>query len=121
MRAANPPVYGVQPFLLVLLCTAAAFVHVLLPPVRAGLTIPFLLIVPGVVLLNGVPLRDGVTRFTLSLALSLALASIAAQGILAINGWLALDWPLEAGFWALLVLSSLLSVRQMIVSGERPG
>jgi hypothetical protein len=107
--------YSVKPRLLVLLCVVTALAQAL-PPLQAGLTIAFLLIMPGAIVLNGVPMRDSVTRLTLSLALSLSLASIAAQVILAINGRFAFGWPLEAGFWALLVLSLLLSILQVIVA-----
>lgn len=112
--------YGVEPHLLVLLCMATVLAYAL-PPLKTVLAITFLLIVPGMILLNGIPLRDGVTRLTLSLALSLALASITAQVILAINSWFALDWPFEAGFRVLLVLSLLLSVGQMSASRYAQG
>lgn len=106
--------YSVKPRILVLLCGATALAHGLPTPVKAALTIMFLLIVPGVVLLNRVPIRGSITRFTLALTLSLALASITAQIVMAFNGWFALGWPLETGFWVLLALSLLLSIQQAI-------
>lgn len=84
-----------------------------LPLLRPAAAFTFLLVCPGAALLGFVRLESLVTDLVVSVALSVALAVLVA-GVTVLLG----RWPLEAGFWFLLAVSSLCAAIQIVSRRE---
>ncbi|CAA9589005.1 MAG: hypothetical protein AVDCRST_MAG86-4293 [uncultured Truepera sp.] len=105
-----------RPRVIVLVSVLAAATQFGLPLLRPAAAFTFLLVCPGAALLGFVRLGSAVTDLVVSVALSVALTVLVA-GVTVLLG----SWPLEAGFWFLLVITLLCTAVQMVGRNYKTG